>query len=50
HDDHREHDGEPVWESADGSLRVEITGGVATVLTAPAGSGRHPCLQAYALP
>ncbi|MFE2174674.1 DUF6296 family protein [Kitasatospora sp. NPDC058115] len=42
--------GRPVWASADGDLRVEIAGQVATVLTAPAGSARHPCLDAVPLP
>ncbi|WP_380282818.1 DUF6296 family protein [Kitasatospora purpeofusca] len=42
--------GRPVWASADGGLRVEIAGRVATVLTAPAGSARHPCLDAVPLP
>ncbi|MFJ8622237.1 DUF6296 family protein [Kitasatospora sp. NPDC093550] len=39
-----------VWESADGALRVEITGDVATVLSAPAGGALHPCLHAVRLP
>ncbi|MFJ2864234.1 DUF6296 family protein [Kitasatospora sp. NPDC087314] len=39
-----------VWENADGDLRVEIFGEVATVLTAPAGVLPHPCLQAVPLP
>ncbi|MER6366368.1 DUF6296 family protein [Kitasatospora sp. NPDC001527] len=42
--------GRPVWASADGDLRVEIAGRIATVLTAPAGSSRHPCLDAVPLP
>ncbi|MFF2615782.1 DUF6296 family protein [Kitasatospora sp. NPDC058046] len=39
-----------VWESSDGDLRVEITGGVATVLAAPTTGRRHPCLMAVPLP
>ncbi|MFH8381787.1 DUF6296 family protein [Kitasatospora sp. NPDC018058] len=39
-----------VWESVEGDLRVEITGEVATVLAAPAGTPNHPCLHAVALP
>ncbi|MFJ9841342.1 DUF6296 family protein [Kitasatospora sp. NPDC101155] len=42
--------GSLVWESADGDLRVEITGEVATVLAAPAGTQWHPCLHAVSLP
>ncbi|MFD5465956.1 DUF6296 family protein [Kitasatospora sp. NPDC127059] len=46
--------GGPVWESLDGDLRVEITGEVATVLTAPdptaGGAPLHPCLHAVPLP
>ncbi|MFI9363181.1 DUF6296 family protein [Kitasatospora sp. NPDC053057] len=42
--------GGPVWENTDGDFRVEITGEVATVLTAPIGSPRHPCLHAVPLP
>ncbi|MEV7184451.1 DUF6296 family protein [Kitasatospora sp. NPDC093102] len=43
-------DGGLVWESSDGGLRVEITGGVATVLSAPGTCSRHPCLTAVPLP
>ncbi|MEU9040675.1 MULTISPECIES: DUF6296 family protein [unclassified Kitasatospora] len=43
-------DGGLVWESADGGLRVEITGEVATVLAAPGVDSRHPCLPAVPLP
>ncbi|MFE4517300.1 DUF6296 family protein [Kitasatospora sp. NPDC056783] len=43
-------DGGFVWESADGGLRVEITGEVATVLAAPGVGSRHPCLMAVPLP
>ncbi|MCG6494245.1 DUF6296 family protein [Kitasatospora sp. A2-31] len=39
-----------IWEDAGGRLRVEIAGEVATVLEAPAGCGRHTCLQAVPLP
>ncbi|MFI2612623.1 DUF6296 family protein [Kitasatospora sp. NPDC018619] len=42
--------GNLVWESADGGLRVEITGEVATVLAAPGTGSRHPCLLAVPLP
>ncbi|MFJ4183727.1 DUF6296 family protein [Kitasatospora sp. NPDC089509] len=42
--------GGPVWASSDGTLRVEITGEVATVLSAPVGTAPHPCLHAVALP
>ncbi|MFF4381412.1 DUF6296 family protein [Kitasatospora sp. NPDC001547] len=43
--------GGPVWESSDGGLRVEITGGVATVLATPGScNSRHPCLTAVPLP
>ncbi|MEU9080497.1 DUF6296 family protein [Kitasatospora sp. NPDC004745] len=41
--------GRPVWENADGDLRVEIAGEVATVLAAPTGTGRHSCLLAVPL-
>ncbi|MFG3223797.1 DUF6296 family protein [Kitasatospora sp. NPDC048194] len=39
-----------VWENTDGDLRVEISGEVATVLAAPAGTPSHPCLHAVPLP
>ncbi|WP_030230981.1 DUF6296 family protein [Streptomyces sp. NRRL S-350] len=39
-----------VWESADGGLRVEITGNVATVISAPGLGTMHPCLLAVPLP
>ncbi|MFJ7243186.1 DUF6296 family protein [Kitasatospora sp. NPDC098652] len=42
--------GGPVWTNSDGDLRVEIAGEVATVLSAPEGTVRHPCLHAVALP
>ncbi|MFD0276397.1 DUF6296 family protein [Kitasatospora sp. NPDC127111] len=42
--------GKQVWENADGDLRVEINGEVATVLAAPAGDSLHPCLHAVPLP
>ncbi|MFJ8623827.1 DUF6296 family protein [Kitasatospora sp. NPDC093550] len=43
-------DGGFVWESADGGLRVEISGGVATVLASPGAGSLHPCLLAVPLP
>lgn len=39
-----------VWENADGRLRVEISGFVATVLASPDGRLRQPCLHAVPLP
>ncbi|MFE3876706.1 DUF6296 family protein [Kitasatospora sp. NPDC059146] len=42
--------GGPVWTNRAGDLRVEIIGEVATVLSAPDGAGRHPCLHAVPLP
>ncbi|MFF2073637.1 DUF6296 family protein [Kitasatospora sp. NPDC058162] len=42
--------GGPVWTNLEGDLQVEITGEVATVLAAPAGTGPHPCLHAVPLP
>ncbi|MGW4895690.1 DUF6296 family protein [Kitasatospora sp. NPDC004240] len=43
-------DGQPVFEDADGTFRVEITQGVARPLAAPPGPGRHTCLHAVPLP
>ncbi|MGW4895696.1 DUF6296 family protein [Kitasatospora sp. NPDC004240] len=42
--------GNRVWESADGGLRVEISGEVAMVVAAPGRTITHRCLQAARLP
>ncbi|MFI8462081.1 DUF6296 family protein [Kitasatospora sp. NPDC085464] len=39
-----------VWRSTAGDLTVEIADGVATVLSAPPGTGQHPRLEAVPLP